>query len=95
MPQVRLNRWSMAGPAGSHHTPLLLTRALVELVVLYQRLLSPLFPPSCRYFPSCSEYAVQAFTRHGLVRGLWLATARVVRCNPWRDGGMDPVPGRR
>ena len=62
------------------------------LVELYRRLISPLFPSSCRYFPSCSEYAVQALTRHGLLRGLWLATARVVRCNPWSDGGMDPVP---
>ncbi len=85
----------MAGPAGSHDTPLLLTRALVELVVLYRRLISPLFPPSCRYIPSCSEYAVQALMRHGLLRGLWLATARVVRCNPWSDGGVDPVPERR
>lgn len=67
----------------------------MELVRLYQRLISPLFPSSCRYFPSCSDYAAQALTRHGLVRGLWLAGARVMRCNPWSDGGMDPVPGRR
>ena len=66
----------------------------MELVRLYQRLVSPLFPPSCRYFPSCSVYAMQALERYGLVRGLWLSTARVVRCNPWSDGGVDPVPER-
>lgn len=81
--------------AGSHLQPLLLTRALVELVRLYQRLLSPLFPRCCRYYPSCSEYAAQALLRHGLARGVLLATVRVLRCHPWTEGGMDPVPERR
>lgn len=81
--------------AGSHLQPLLLTRALVELVRLYQRLLSPLFPRCCRYYPSCSEYAAQALLRHGLARGVLLATTRVLRCHPWTEGGMDPVPERQ
>jgi putative membrane protein insertion efficiency factor len=81
--------------AGSHYQPLLPTRALVELVRLYQRLVSPVFPQCCRYYPSCSEYAVQALLRHGLARGAVLASARLLRCHPWTDGGMDPVPERR
>jgi putative membrane protein insertion efficiency factor len=67
---------------------------LVLLVRVYQRLISPLFPASCRYVPSCSEYAAQALRRHGLTRGLWLSVRRVVRCNPWSQGGLDPVPDR-
>jgi hypothetical protein len=85
----------MAGSAESDRTPLVLTRALVELVRLYQRLVSPLFPASCRYYPSCSEYAVLALSQHGLLRGLALAAARVLRCNPWARGGVDPVPSKR
>ncbi len=69
-----------------------MTSALVVLVRAYQKLVSPLFPASCRYVPSCSEYAAQALTRHGLVRGAWLSMARVLRCNPWSEGGEDPVP---
>jgi len=71
------------------------TGLLVVLLRAYQRLVSPLFPASCRYTPSCSEYAAQALTRHGLVRGLRLSIARVVRCNPWSEGGEDPVPELR
>ena len=65
---------------------------LVVLVRAYQRLVSPLFPATCRYSPSCSEYAAQALLRHGLARGLWLSARRVLRCNPWSQGGVDPVP---
>ena len=69
-----------------------MTSILVVLVRAYQKLVSPLLPSSCRYSPSCSEYAAQAFARHGFVRGAWLAVARIVRCNPWSEGGEDPVP---
>ena len=72
----------------------MVSSVLVVLVRAYQRLVSPLFPASCRYTPSCSEYAAQALSRHGLFRGLLLAVARVVRCNPWSEGGEDPVPGQ-
>lgn len=70
----------------------MLTSVLVVLVRAYQRLVSPLFPASCRYVPSCSEYAAQALAQHGLVRGSWLSLQRLVRCNPWSHGGEDPVP---
>jgi putative membrane protein insertion efficiency factor len=62
------------------------------LVRGYQLLISPLMPPSCRFFPSCSEYSRVSLIRHGLIRGLWLTATRILRCNPWNHGGWDPVP---
>ena len=82
----------MAINAESSRRPLMATSALVLLVRAYQRAVSPLLPATCRYIPSCSEYAAQALVRHGLLRGLWYAAARVVRCHPWSVGGEDPVP---
>ncbi|MBD3367226.1 MAG: membrane protein insertion efficiency factor YidD [Candidatus Eisenbacteria bacterium] len=79
-------------PPKESSRPLILTRLAVLAIRGYQRLLSPLFPGTCRYAPSCSEYAVRAFERHGLVRGTRYAVARISRCHPWSDGGYDPVP---
>ncbi len=70
----------------------MIRRALVLLVRLYQRLVSPLLPPACRFYPSCSAYAVQALERHGAVRGSWLTVRRLCRCHPFHPGGIDPVP---
>lgn len=67
------------------------TLALV-LITAYQKLLSPLFPRTCRFFPSCSEYAKQAIQKYGLWRGGWLAIKRITRCHPGNPGGLDPVP---
>jgi putative membrane protein insertion efficiency factor len=58
----------------------------------YQWFISPLLPPSCRYEPTCSAYAVEAFQRHGLVRGSYLTARRLLRCHPWGGCGYDPVP---
>ncbi|HEX6319403.1 MAG TPA: membrane protein insertion efficiency factor YidD [Burkholderiales bacterium] len=58
----------------------------------YQWFVRPVLPPSCRFFPSCSEYADEALARHGAWRGGWLAARRVCRCGPWSHGGYDPVP---
>lgn len=58
----------------------------------YQRLISPLLPPSCRFTPTCSNYALQAIERYGIGRGGWLALRRIGRCHPWNPGGYDPVP---
>ncbi len=65
---------------------------LVFLITLYQKLLSPWLPPSCRYTPSCSQYAKEALLKHGLFRGLLLAVKRLGRCHPFHAGGYDPVP---
>lgn len=65
---------------------------LVLLVRGYQVGISPLLPASCRYFPSCSAYAVEALERHGAMRGSWLAVRRILRCHPFAIGGFDPVP---
>jgi len=66
-----------------------LLRALVRV---YQWVVSPLLPPSCRFYPSCSAYAATALERHGALRGSWLAARRLARCHPWHPGGVDPVP---
>ena len=65
---------------------------LIALVRGYQVGLSPLLPSACRYYPSCSAYAVEALERHGALRGTWLAIKRIGRCHPFRPGGFDPVP---
>ncbi|HTU83864.1 MAG TPA: membrane protein insertion efficiency factor YidD [Candidatus Acidoferrales bacterium] len=68
-------------------------RALAILPIrLYQLLISPLLPPACRFYPSCSRYAVDAIQTHGVVRGAWLALCRLARCHPWHPGGVDLVP---
>jgi putative membrane protein insertion efficiency factor len=65
---------------------------LIALVRGYQIVLSPLLPAACRYYPSCSAYAVEALEKYGAWRGSWLAAKRIARCHPFRAGGYDPVP---
>ena len=67
-------------------------RVLILPIRFYQRFISPLTPPACRYTPTCSQYAVEAIRRHGPERGLWLAIKRISRCHPWGGSGYDPVP---
>ena len=69
-----------------------LTAPLVFLIAGYRRWVSPILPPACRFHPTCSEYAADAIATHGPLRGLALATRRLGRCHPWREGGLDPVP---
>jgi putative membrane protein insertion efficiency factor len=69
-----------------------LVSALVALLRGYKYAISPLLGLNCRFAPSCSEYAVEALERHGVLRGLYLAVKRVSRCHPWNPGGYDPVP---
>ena len=64
----------------------------VFLITIYQKIVSPLFPPSCRFVPTCSQYAKEAITKHGLLTGVYLAARRILRCHPFHDGGYDPVP---
>lgn len=67
-------------------------RLLLLLVHIYQSCISPLFPPSCRYYPTCSAYALEAIERYGAWRGGWMALRRILRCHPFHKGGYDPVP---
>ena len=67
-------------------------RALAGVFAAYKRFVSPLLPPACRFTPTCSEYARDAVTRHGVRRGLALAARRLARCHPFNAGGLDPVP---
>lgn len=69
-----------------------LTGILILLVRFYQYLISPLLPKTCRYTPTCSSYAVEALKTHGVIKGLYLATKRIISCNPWGGHGHDPVP---
>jgi len=73
----------------------LMARAMVAPIRFYQRFISPALPPTCRYSPSCSSYAVEALQVHGALRGSWLAIRRIGRCHPWHAGGYDPVPPAR
>jgi putative membrane protein insertion efficiency factor len=67
-------------------------RLLVLPIRLYQRTLSRILPPTCRFAPSCSAYAIEALHRHGALKGGWLAVRRIARCHPWGPSGYDPVP---
>ena len=66
---------------------------LIALLKVYRLVVSPLYGNVCRYYPSCSAYALRAVEVHGAVRGTWLAGRRLLRCHPWTPGGYDPVPG--
>lgn len=61
----------------------------------YKRRISPLLPPSCRFYPTCSEYMYEAIQVYGVIRGGWMGTKRVIRCNPMSPGGFDPVPPKK
>jgi len=69
-----------------------LAAPLIGLLLFYQRVISPMTPPTCRYYPSCSQYALTAIQRFGPIKGTWLAVRRLLRCHPWTPGGVDHVP---
>lgn len=72
-----------------------LVTPLIRLIRLYQQVVSPMRPQTCRFYPSCSAYAVTALERFGPIEGTWLAARRLFRCHPWNPGGVDHVPERR
>lgn len=67
-------------------------KLLIRMIRAYQLVLSPVVGNHCRFYPSCSHYAIEAIARHGALRGGWLALRRLSRCHPWHPGGLDPVP---
>lgn len=70
-----------------------MTTVLVALLRLYRFAVSPMYGQVCRYYPTCSAYALEAVERHGALKGTWLSVRRVLRCHPWAAGGVDHVPG--
>jgi putative membrane protein insertion efficiency factor len=70
-------------------------RVVIFAIQLYRHMVSPLRLPTCRFTPTCSQYAVDALAEYGLVRGSWLAAVRLAKCGPWHRGGWDPVPEHR
>lgn len=70
----------------------LFTTLLILPIRFYRAAISPMFPPACRYVPTCSQYAIEAITKYGPLKGLWLAVKRLLRCHPWGGSGFDPVP---
>jgi putative membrane protein insertion efficiency factor len=75
-----------------HAVKRLLTLPLLLLVRFYQLCISPLKPPSCRYTPTCSQYAIEALRKYGPIKGVYLTIRRLLRCHPWGGSGYDPVP---
>jgi hypothetical protein len=70
----------------------ILSLPLLFLIMIYRKIVSPLKPPTCRFYPSCSAYALEAITKYGPIKGSFLAVKRVLRCHPLNPGGFDPVP---
>lgn len=74
----------------------MIKKVLIFLLILpiqfYRRFISPFTPPSCRYYPTCSQYSIEAIKKHGPFKGTWLAIKRILSCNPWGGSGYDPVP---
>ncbi|MBQ7442246.1 MAG: membrane protein insertion efficiency factor YidD [Bacteroidaceae bacterium] len=74
------------------HLRAVLAAAMIAPIRFYQRFISPLTPPSCRFTPTCSQYAIEALRKHGPIKGTYLAVRRILRCHPWGGYGYDPVP---
>lgn len=73
----------------------IIVHIIILPIKLYQFVLSPLLGPSCRFQPTCSNYALEAFKRYGIILGVWLTLKRVIKCNPWGGHGFDPVPKKK
>jgi len=81
--------------AKSHRIVKILSQIAILPVRVYQKFLSPLLPPSCRYQPTCSQYMIDAINEWGPLKGIWLGLKRIARCHPWGGHGHDPVPSKK
>ncbi len=70
-------------------------KTLLILIKFYQKAISPMMPPSCRFHPTCSHYGVEAIETHGAIKGSWLTIRRISKCHPFHEGGFDPVPEKK
>ena len=70
----------------------ILALPIILVIKIYQLVISPILPPSCRFIPTCSHYSLEALKKHGLLKGGWLSLKRILRCHPWGGSGYDPVP---
>ncbi|WP_438312096.1 membrane protein insertion efficiency factor YidD [Sporosarcina sp. FA9] len=70
-------------------------KILMMMIKIYQKTISPLTPPSCRFYPTCSHYGIEALETHGALKGSWLAVRRISKCHPFHEGGFDPVPEKK
>jgi putative membrane protein insertion efficiency factor len=71
-----------------------MSKIIISLIIFYQKFISPLKPASCRFYPSCSDYTIQAIQKHGFYKGAFLAIKRILKCHPFHEGGYDPVPDK-
>lgn len=92
---MAINQSDASAPSGTRDWKRVPVRGLVFLIQLYRHMISPLRLPTCRFTPTCSQYAVDALTEYGLVRGGGMTLARLAKCGPWHRGGWDPIPERR
>lgn len=70
-------------------------KLFIIIIKFYQKFISPLTPPSCRFYPTCSHYGIEAIEKHGAIKGSWLAIKRISKCHPFHPGGFDPVPDKK
>lgn len=76
----------------NEHRSTFMKTILTSLITFYQKYISPLTPPSCRFYPTCSHYGLEAIEKHGALKGSWMAVRRISKCHPFHEGGFDPVP---
>lgn len=67
----------------------------IGIIRFYQKFISPMTPPTCRFYPTCSHYGLEAFQKHGVLKGFWLTCKRILKCHPFHPGGFDPVPDKK
>ncbi|WP_078544392.1 membrane protein insertion efficiency factor YidD [Litchfieldia alkalitelluris] len=72
----------------------MITKLFISFIRFYQKFISPITPPTCRFYPTCSHYGVESIKRFGALKGSWLTIRRILRCHPFHPGGFDPVPER-